>query len=105
MPEKSGLDVALAIDGRAHIVFVTAYDQYALQAFDAAYYVGGHDSTVATRAEFARYTDKMRQAAKLVGAFGADEGKVFAVAEAETGQPPDEDAAYFLRALIAGLAP
>src|SRR5205814_2308941 len=35
MPEKSGLDVALAIDGRAHIVFVTAYDQYALHAFDA----------------------------------------------------------------------
>lgn len=76
-----------------------------LQAFDAAYYVGGHDSTVATRAEFAKYTDKMRQAAKLVEAFGADEGKVFAAAEAETGQPPDEDAAHFLRALIAGLAP
>jgi len=35
MPGRSGLDVAAAIGGECHIVFVTAYDQYALQAFDA----------------------------------------------------------------------
>ena len=34
MPAMSGLDVARAIDGRCHIVFVTAYDQYAIAAFD-----------------------------------------------------------------------
>lgn len=35
MPEKSGLDVAAAIGDRAHIVFVSAYDEFALKAFDA----------------------------------------------------------------------
>jgi DNA-binding LytR/AlgR family response regulator len=34
MPVRSGLDVAKAIAGRAHVVFVTAYDEYAVAAFD-----------------------------------------------------------------------
>jgi DNA-binding LytR/AlgR family response regulator len=35
MPGRSGLDVAAAIGGDCHIVFTTAYDQYALAAFEA----------------------------------------------------------------------
>ena len=35
MPGLTGIDVALAIGTQAHVVFVTAFDQYALQAFDA----------------------------------------------------------------------
>lgn len=35
MPGLSGLEVAQRIGKRAHIVFVTAYDQYAVDAFDA----------------------------------------------------------------------
>ncbi len=35
MPGRSGLDVAAAIGTECHVVFITAYDQYALQAFDA----------------------------------------------------------------------
>jgi DNA-binding LytR/AlgR family response regulator len=35
MPGMTGLDVAAAIGGGCHIVFITAYDQYALRAFDA----------------------------------------------------------------------
>lgn len=35
MPGMTGLDVAAAIGGDCHVVFITAYDQYALQAFDA----------------------------------------------------------------------
>ena len=35
MPGKTGLDVAAAIAGDCHVVFITAYDQYALKAFDA----------------------------------------------------------------------
>jgi len=35
MPGMTGLDVAAAIGGECHVVFITAYDQYALQAFDA----------------------------------------------------------------------
>ena len=34
MPVKSGLDVARALGGRCHVVFVTAYDEYAIAAFD-----------------------------------------------------------------------
>lgn len=35
MPGRTGLDVAAAIGGDCHIVFITAYDQYALAAFEA----------------------------------------------------------------------
>ena len=34
MPEMSGLDVAHALAGRCHAVFVTAYDEYAVAAFE-----------------------------------------------------------------------
>lgn len=34
MPGLTGVDAARAIGRRAHIVFVTAYDQYAIQAFE-----------------------------------------------------------------------
>lgn len=35
MPGMSGLEVAKKIGRAAHVVFITAYDQYAVQAFDA----------------------------------------------------------------------
>jgi DNA-binding LytR/AlgR family response regulator len=34
MPVMTGLDVARAIGDRAHVVFVTAYDEYAIAAFE-----------------------------------------------------------------------
>ena len=34
MPGMSGLDVARVASGRCHVVFVTAYDEYAVAAFD-----------------------------------------------------------------------
>jgi DNA-binding LytR/AlgR family response regulator len=34
MPEMSGVEVARHVAGRCHVVFVTAYDQYAIQAFE-----------------------------------------------------------------------
>ena len=34
MPVMSGLDVARAIGERAHVVFITAYDEYAIAAFE-----------------------------------------------------------------------
>ena len=34
MPVRSGLDVARELGGRCHVVFVTAYDEYAVAAFD-----------------------------------------------------------------------
>jgi DNA-binding LytR/AlgR family response regulator len=35
MPEMNGLEVARHVGSRSHVVFVTAYDQYAIQAFEA----------------------------------------------------------------------
>ena len=35
MPGRSGLEVAAEIGARCHVVFITAYDQYAVKAFDA----------------------------------------------------------------------
>ena len=35
MPGKTGLEVAAEIGDAAHIVFITAYDEYALKAFDS----------------------------------------------------------------------
>ena len=34
MPGLSGIEVAQRISGRAHLVFITAFDQYALKAFE-----------------------------------------------------------------------
>ena len=34
MPGLTGLEVAQGIEGRTRVVFVTAYDEYAVQAFD-----------------------------------------------------------------------
>jgi DNA-binding LytR/AlgR family response regulator len=34
MPVKTGIEVAHALEGRCHVVFVTAYDEYAITAFD-----------------------------------------------------------------------
>lgn len=34
MPVRSGIDVARQLDGLCHVVFVTAYDEYAVTAFD-----------------------------------------------------------------------
>ena len=34
MPVRSGIDVARELDGLCHVVFVTAYDEYAVTAFD-----------------------------------------------------------------------
>lgn len=36
LPGQSGLEVARELGGRCHVVFVTAYDQYALSAFERA---------------------------------------------------------------------
>lgn len=35
MPVMTGLEVAQRVAGRCHVVFVTAYDEYAIEAFDS----------------------------------------------------------------------
>jgi len=59
MPVMSGLDVARAIGGRCHVVFVTAYDEYAVAAFDE----GAVDYVLkpVTPARIAKVTARLRQ--------------------------------------------
>ena len=74
-----------------------------LSRFDAEFYVEGHNPDVMTKAQFENMTGLMKLAMALVAENGDDENAVFAAVEAQTGQPPGEDAAYFLRALMAGV--
>jgi DNA-binding LytR/AlgR family response regulator len=64
MPAKSGIDVARAIAGRCHVVFVTAYDEYAIAAFEegAADYV----MKPATAERMARVVARLKE--RLAGA-------------------------------------
>lgn len=75
----------------------------ALSTFDAEHVVEGHGSKVMTRAEFEELIEKMRLAGTLVQQFGADEAAILTAYQAQTGIAPDEDAKYFIRALITGL--
>lgn len=75
-----------------------------IQGFDAAFYVEGHQSIVSTRANFHEQILKMRTSIQVVEAIGPDEDKAFAAIESQTGKQPDEDEAYYLRALITGLS-
>jgi DNA-binding LytR/AlgR family response regulator len=80
MPEKSGLDVAHALAGRCHIVFVTAYDEYAVAAFEqgAADYV----LKPVTAERIAKVADRLR---KRIGTPPADLAALLARLAAREG--------------------
>lgn len=81
MPGRSGLDVARDLSGRTHIVFVTAYDEYAVQAFDR----GAVD-----------YLLKPVDADRLATTVGRLRGRLDA---------PRADVGAIVRSLLAGAAP
>jgi DNA-binding LytR/AlgR family response regulator len=62
MPGMTGLDVARAASGRCHVVFVTAYDQYAVAAFEqgAVDYVMKPFAPARLAMALARLRDRMR---------------------------------------------
>ncbi len=62
MPGASGLDVARVASGRCHVVFVTAYDQYAVAAFEQGVvdYVVKPFSPARLAATVARVKERMR---------------------------------------------
>ena len=43
MPEMDGIAAARALAGQAHVVFVTAFDQYAINAFERAVRTGDEE--------------------------------------------------------------
>ncbi|MEP7068267.1 MAG: LytTR family DNA-binding domain-containing protein [Usitatibacter sp.] len=70
MPEASGLEVARRASGRCHVVFVTAYDQYAVAAFEegAVDYVMKPLSGARIAAAAQRVKQRMRESpANLTG--------------------------------------
>jgi DNA-binding LytR/AlgR family response regulator len=64
MPGLSGVEAAQAIGARAHLVFVTAYDQYAVQAFEhgALDYLVKPVEPARLAATVARLQDRLRTA-------------------------------------------
>ena len=64
MPGLSGLDVARRANGRSHVVFVTAYDKYAVAAFErgAIDYVLKPFSASRLAETVARLKDRLREA-------------------------------------------
>lgn len=62
MPGASGLEVARVASGRCHVVFVTAYDQYAVAAFDEGVvdYVVKPFAPARLAAAIARIKERMR---------------------------------------------
>jgi glyoxylase-like metal-dependent hydrolase (beta-lactamase superfamily II) len=74
-----------------------------LLEFNAEHYIEGHAEQVLNKWDFEGFVEKLRFAGVLVQQFGTDEAAIFATVEAQIGQPPDEVAQYFIRALIAGL--
>lgn len=62
MPGPSGLEVARVASGKCHVVFVTAYDQYAVAAFDegAIDYIMKPFSTARLATAISRVRERMR---------------------------------------------
>lgn len=63
MPGMTGLEVARQVNGRCHVVFVTAYDQHAIEAFEkgAADYVLKPVNLARLATTVTRLKEKMRQ--------------------------------------------
>jgi len=80
MPEKSGLDVAHALAGRCHVVFVTAYDEYAVSAFEE-----GAVDYVLKPVTAERMTVVVERLRKRIGAPPADLGALLARLAAREG--------------------
>lgn len=64
MPGMNGLEVAKVVNGRCHVVFVTAYDKYAVAAFEqeAADYILKPHSMVRLAAAVGRLKERMQRA-------------------------------------------
>jgi DNA-binding LytR/AlgR family response regulator len=93
MPGLTGLEVAAGIEGLTHVVFVTAYDEYALTAFDAE--ALDYVLKPVTAERLARTVERVQRALAL---------RTEAAREA-TESPDDSRLARALRTLQAPTAP
>jgi len=88
MPGLTGLEVAQGIEGATRVVFVTAYDEFAVQAFDQA--AVDYLLKPVTSERLARCVQRVQQA--LAAASNDDEGRLAAALQrllpAATGAAP-----------------
>ena len=91
MPGLSGLDVAKAIEPTCQIVFVTAYEKYALQAFDRA------------AADYLLKPVSDRRLQRTIAKLKRDKGPVLADVRSLLQQIDDTNKAEYLRWLRTGL--
>ncbi len=76
MPGLTGLEVAQGIEGATRVVFVTAYDEFAVQAFEqeAVDYV----LKPVSRERLARTVDRIRRALPPAGSVAVDDARLLA---------------------------
>ena len=103
MPGQSGLEVARAVSGCCHIVFVTAYEAHAIEAFEQ-----GAIDYLLKPVDPARLSVTATRLKQRIAA-GSDDTPEQAMARIETmlarlsGTPPQRPAAAYLRWIQAGL--
>ena len=85
MPLLSGLDVARRVAGRCHVAFISAYDQHAIEAFEA----GGIDYVLKPIAS-ARLLTTVERLKSRLGAGGGDLQRVLQQLAAAVGAPGRE---------------
>lgn len=91
MPGLTGLEVAEGIEGDTRVVFVTAYDDYAVQAFEQA--ALDYVLKPVTAERLARTVQRLQQALTERGAAPAEDGALLAalrrLAPVATGAPAE----------------
>jgi DNA-binding LytR/AlgR family response regulator len=98
MPGLTGLEVAQGIEGTTRVVFVTAYDQYAVEAFEQAAldYVLKPVKTE----RLAKAVERIQAALRAAPALGPDDGALAATlrrlmqSQAQLPQPPQPRLRY-----------
>jgi DNA-binding LytR/AlgR family response regulator len=95
MPGLSGLEVASAVRGRAHLVFVTAYDEHALRAFEE----GAVDYVLkpVRRERLAETVQRLRQ--RVTGS-PVDAGALLARLRDELARAPRRDGLKWITASV-----
>jgi DNA-binding LytR/AlgR family response regulator len=82
MPEKTGLQVAQIISERCHVVFLTAYDEYAVEAFER-----GAIDYMLKPVTIDRLQTTVERLKKRVAKQPVDLSQLFAQIEAQRGMP------------------
>ena len=95
MPGLSGLEVASAIRGRAHLVFVTAYDDHAVRAFDE-----GAVDYVLKPVRRERLADTVLRLRQRLGGPPDDAGVLLARLRDELARAPKRDGLKWITASV-----